>query len=53
MEQRIILKRIDQILSHPVFREQFALLQESRKRPDLLPSHDGAFSGCGAADVYL
>lgn len=52
MEQRIIMKRIDQILSHPVFREQFALLQEAEKT-DLLPSHDGAFSGCGAADVYL
>ena len=46
MEQRIIMKRIDQILSHPVFREQFALLQEAEK-------DDGAFSGCGAADVYL
>ena len=31
MEQRIIMKRIDQILSHPVFREQFALLQEAEK----------------------
>lgn len=31
MVQRIIMKRIDQILSHPVFREQFALLQEAEK----------------------
>ena len=31
MKQRIIMKRIDQILSHPVFREQFALLQEAEK----------------------
>ena len=31
MEQRIIMKRIDQILSHPVFQEQFALLQEAEK----------------------
>ena len=31
MEQRVIMKRIDQILSHPVFREQFALLQEAEK----------------------
>lgn len=31
MEQRIIMKRIDQILSHPVFREQFSLLQEAEK----------------------
>ena len=52
MEQRIIMKRIDQILSHPVFREQFALLQEAEK-DRIFCRHDGAFSGCGEADVYL
>ena len=31
MEQQISMKRIDQIVSHPVFREQFTLLQEAEK----------------------
>lgn len=31
MESETTMKRIDQILSHPVFREQFALLQEAEK----------------------
>lgn len=31
MKSETTMKRIDQILSHPVFREQFALLQEAEK----------------------
>lgn len=31
MKSETTIKRIDQILSHPVFREQFALLQEAEK----------------------
>ena len=31
MKSEATMKRIDQILSHPVFREQFALLQEAEK----------------------
>ena len=45
MEQRIIMKRIDQILSHPVFREQFALLQEAEKADVTLVTYGIATEG--------